>query len=80
MAGMLVQLRVMVVKVGDLKDLQVEFKAAGVNSLDYLVYASMDGNAAAHMAPSAASRISRPIARVICWSLVLSFCITSVPL
>ena len=32
----------------DLKDLQVEFKAAGVNSLDYLVYASMDGNAAAN--------------------------------
>ncbi len=31
----------------DLKDLLVEFKAAGLNSLDYLVYASMDGNSAA---------------------------------
>lgn len=31
-----------------LKDLQVEFKAAGVNSLDYLIYASMDGKAAAY--------------------------------
>jgi hypothetical protein len=29
-----------------LKDLQVEFKAAGVNSLDYLVYASMEGSSA----------------------------------
>jgi hypothetical protein len=31
----------------DLKSLQVEFKAAGSSSLDYLVYATMDGNSAA---------------------------------
>jgi small-conductance mechanosensitive channel len=31
----------------DLKDLLVEFKAANASSLDYLVYASMDGNSAA---------------------------------
>ncbi len=31
----------------DLKDLQVEFKTAAASSLDYLIYASMDGNSAA---------------------------------
>ena len=31
----------------DLKDLKVEFKMASANSLDYLIYASMDGNSAA---------------------------------
>ena len=31
----------------DLKDLVVEFKEAGTNSLDYLVYATMDGRVAA---------------------------------
>ena len=31
----------------DLKSLQVEFKAAGSSSLDYLIYATMDGNSAA---------------------------------
>ena len=31
----------------DLKDLLVEFKTANASSLDYLVYASMDGNSAA---------------------------------
>jgi hypothetical protein len=31
----------------DLKDLLVEFKAANASSLDYLIYASMDGNSAA---------------------------------
>ena len=30
----------------DLRDLQVDFKAAAASSLDYLVYASMDGNSA----------------------------------
>ena len=31
----------------DLKDLLVEFKEAGTNSLDYLIYATMEGNVAA---------------------------------
>jgi len=31
----------------DLKSLQVEFKAAGSSSLDYLIYATMEGNSAA---------------------------------
>ena len=31
----------------DLKDLKVEFKMASASSLDYLIYASMDGNSAA---------------------------------
>jgi hypothetical protein len=31
----------------DLKDLKVAFKAASASSLDYLIYASMDGNSAA---------------------------------
>lgn len=31
----------------DLKDLQVEFKEAGTNSLDYLIYATMEGSVAA---------------------------------
>jgi len=31
----------------DLKNLQVEFKAAGSSSLDYLIFATMDGNSAA---------------------------------
>ena len=32
----------------DLKELQVEFKVASASSLDYLIYASMDGNSAAY--------------------------------